>query len=174
MNWKNIATFLGVSEKTIYGRRIDFGLPDNFTEITDEELDDVVRNTLRLTPYSGEVYVRGSIKVRGVNVQRSRVRESLKRIDGIGSATRRRYAIYRRAYDVAGPNHLWHMDSNHKLMQWRFVIHGCIDGFSRTITYLRCCTNNKASTVIQLFECGVADFGLPVEFGVILGWRMLM
>ena len=32
MNWKNIATFLGVSEKTIYRRRIDFGLPE-ITEI---------------------------------------------------------------------------------------------------------------------------------------------
>ena len=53
------------------------------------------------------------------------------------------------------------MDSNHKLIQWRFVLHGCIDSFSRTIIYLKCCTDNKASTVLQLFERGVAEFGLP-------------
>ena len=74
---------------------------------------------------------------------------------------RTRYAICRRTYNVTGPNHLWHIDSNHKLISWRFIIHGCIDGFSRTIIYLKCCTNNKADTTLQYFEHGVQDFGLP-------------
>lgn len=34
---------------------------------------------------------------------------------------------------------------------WRFVIHGGIDGFSRKIVYLGCATNNKSSTVFDLF-----------------------
>jgi len=161
MNWKGIASCLGVSERTLYRRRMEFGLSDSYTEITDEDLDDVIKNTLELTPYSGEVYVRGSIKGKGIDVQRSRVRESLQRLDGVGRAVRRRYAICRRAYNVIAPNHLWHIDSNHKLISWRFVIHGCIDGYSRAIIYLKCCTNNKADTVLQLFERGVTEFGLP-------------
>ena len=47
------------------------------------------------------------------------------------------------------------------LFKWRFVIHGGIDGYSRMIVYLHCSTNNKASTVMQLFEAAVGKFGLP-------------
>ena len=161
MNWTSIATCLGISVQTLYRRRMEFGVENNSTGITDEELDIEVQQTLNLTPYSGETYVRGSLKGRGINVQRFRVRESLKRIDSIGRAVRRLYAICRRTYNVTGPNHLWHIDSNHKLISWRFVIHGCIDGYSRTIVHLKCCTENKASTVLQYFEQGVQEFGLP-------------
>ena len=161
MNWTSIATCLGISDQTLYRRRIEFEVENTFTEITDEELDRQIQETLNLTPNSGETYVRGSLKGRGINVQRFRIRESLKRIDGIGRAVRRRYAICRRAYNVAGPNHLWHIDSNHKLISWRLVIHGCIDGYSRAIVYLKCCTDNEASTVLQYFEQGVQEFGLP-------------
>jgi hypothetical protein len=31
-------------------------------------------------------------------------------------------------YEVAGPMSLWHVDANHKLIRWKFVIHGGIDG----------------------------------------------
>lgn len=54
-----------------------------------------------------------------------------------------------------------HFDGNHKLVQWRLFFHGCIDGLSRTITYLRCLSNNRASSVLSLFVDGVANFGLP-------------
>ena len=164
MNWRSprsIATCLGISDQTLYRRRIVFGVGNNFTEITDEELDRQIQQILNLTPYSGETYVRGSLKGRGINVQRFRIRESLKRIDGLGRAVRRRYAIFRRTYNVTGPNHLWHIDSNHKLISGRFVLHGCIAGYSRAIVYLKCCTDNKASTVLQYFEEGVQEFGLP-------------
>ena len=68
-------------------------MENNFTDITDEELDRQIQQTLDLTPYSGETYIRGSLKGRGINVQRFRIRESLKKIDGVGRAVRRRYAI---------------------------------------------------------------------------------
>ena len=161
MNWKTIAAFLGVSERTLSRRRIEYGIFDSFSEISDEELDTHIENILHLTPYSGEVYVIGSLKARNVNVQRERVRESLLRVEPIGRQMRRRYAICRRVYSVPGPNYLWHIDSNHKMITWRFVIHGCIDGFSRTVVYLTCCTNNCAQTVLELVRKGVDDFGLP-------------
>lgn len=53
------------------------------------------------------------------------------------------------------------MDSNHKLIAWRFVYHGCVDGYSRTVVYLRCCTNNRASTVLHFFQEGVGRFSVP-------------
>ena len=161
MNWRSIAVCLGVSEQTLYRRRIQYGIDNNFTDITEEELDDQIKLTLNLTPYSGESYVGGSLIGRGINVQRWRIRESLARLDGIGRAVRTRYAICRRTYNVSGPNHLWHIDSNHELISRRFVIHGCIDGYSRAIIYLKCCTNNKAATVLHYFKQGVHEFGLP-------------
>ena len=47
------------------------------------------------------------------------------------------------------------------LCRWRFVVHGCIDGYSRKIIYLRCECNNRAETVLQLFLDGVRQHGLP-------------
>ena len=161
MNWKSISEFLSVSVRTLSRRRIEFGIEDSFSEITNSDIDKQVQEILQLTPYSGESYIRGGLKGRNVNVQRSRVRESLGRVDPIGRSIRKRYAICRRVYNVHGPNNLWHIDSNHKLISWRFVIHGCIDGFSRTVIYLQCCSNNRAATVLQYFESGVQDYGLP-------------
>ena len=158
MNWKTIAAFLGVSERTLSRRRIEYGIFDSFSEIADEDLDSHIQRILQLTPYSGEVYVIGSLKARNINVQRERVRESLLRTDPVGRKMRRRYAICRRVYNVPRPNYLWHIDSNHKMITWRFVIHGSINGFSRTIIYLTCCTNNRAETVLELFRKGVDDF----------------
>ena len=49
----------------------------------------------------------------------------------------------------------------YKLIRWGFVIHGCVDGFSRRIMFLKCSTNNKAVTVLQLFLHAVQNVGLP-------------
>lgn len=161
MNWKGIANFLGVSDRTLHRRRVEFGIEESFSEISDADLDQQVQEVLKLTPYSGESYIRGSLKGRNIHVQRARVRKSLQRVDQIGRSIRKRYAICRRVYNVHGPNYLWHIDSNHKLISQRFIIHGCIDGFSRMIVYLHCCTNNRADTVLDLFQSGIQDCSLP-------------
>ena len=83
----------------------------------------------------------------------------------------------RRKYSVPGPQHLWHIDGNHKLIRsnlfcfsndnhvlyfrWKFTIHGCIDGYSRLIVYLKCTSNNRADTVLNLFQGAVQLHGLP-------------
>ena len=40
-------------------------------------------------------------------------------------------------------------------------MHGCIDGFSRAIIYLECRTDNTAESVVELFNKGIGEFGLP-------------
>ena len=54
-----------------------------------------------------------------------------------------------------------HIDGHHKLIRWRFIIHEGIDEYSRLIVYLRCSTNNRANTVLELFEGAVAAHGQP-------------
>ena len=58
---------------------------------------------------------------------------------------------------------MWHMDSHHKLIRWRFITHAAVDGFSHTIVYIKCTDNNKSETVLQQFQSGVDKFGLPLQ-----------
>ena len=43
------------------------------------------------------------------------------------------------------------------------VIHGAIDGYSRLIVYLKCCNNNLAETVLDLFLKAVQACGCPLR-----------
>ena len=45
--------------------------------------------------------------------------------------------------------------------RWKFVVHGCVDGYSRKIMYLSCNGNNRAYTVLTHFSNAVATHGLP-------------
>ena len=128
-----------------------------------EGLYTVITGMLNQTPYAGESYVSGGLRARSIFVQRYRVREILSTIDPVGRALRRRAAIQRRQYNVRALNHLWHIDGNHKLVNWRFLVHGCTDGYSRAIVYLKCATNKLASTVLQYFIEGTHHFGLPLR-----------
>ena len=105
--------------------------------------------------------MRGALRGRGINVQRWRIRNAIRNIDPINRAIRRRYTIQRRLYNVKKPNLLWHVDSNHKLINWRFVLHGCVHGYSRAVIYFKCFTNNLASAALQCFINGMQEFGLP-------------
>ena len=45
--------------------------------------------------------------------------------------------------------------------RWRVVIHGAVDGYSRMIVYLQCADNNRAMTVLKLFQTATQEFGIP-------------
>ncbi|KAL2089875.1 hypothetical protein ACEWY4_014563 [Coilia grayii] len=162
MNWQSIATCLGMSSRTLYRHRQLLGIqPLTYTTMSNEDLNIVVRDILQSTTNAGERYVHGSLRARGIHIQRWRVRISLQEIDPIGRSFRRRRTIRRRIYSVSGPNMLWHIDGNHKLVRWRMVFHGCVDGFSRAIIYLACLNNNRATSVLELFMEGIQAFGMP-------------
>ncbi|XP_065821869.1 uncharacterized protein [Labrus bergylta] len=103
------------------------------------------------------------LRARGLRVQIPRVRDSLRRVDPDGTELRAmaNRTLRRRQYSVPAPNAMWHIDGNHKLIRWRFVVHGGIDGFSRLIVYLSAATNNRASTVLESFSGAVSKFGVP-------------
>ena len=86
--------------------------------------------------------VQGFLKCLGFRLQLRRVRASIYRVDPHNSRIRWAIVVSRRAYSVQGPNSLWHIDGHHNLVNWGFVIHGGIDGFSRLIVYLHSSNNS--------------------------------
>lgn len=98
-----------------------------FQNISDSDLKSIISVlSSKRHNYVGETYARGGLVARKLFVHRDRVRECLCSLDPVGRAMIGRFTIQRRLYDVADPNHLWHIDSNHKLVQYKFVVHGCI------------------------------------------------
>ena len=102
--------------------------------------------------------LQGYLRSQDYNVQRRRIRASVLRVSPMRAILRWQQTISRRSY---WPNSLWHIDSHHSLIRWRLVVHGCVDGYSRLIPYLSCCTNNRAATMLQLFRRAISEFGTP-------------
>ncbi len=160
----DIASFFGCSRKTIERRLHEYSIPcrhDQYSSVTEEELDEKVSSIISFFPGCGQKSVDGRLKADGIKVSRRQIRESLKRVDPFGVEARVRNVLRRRKYAVQSPNDLWHLDGYHKLIRWRIVIHGCIDGYSRLITFLKVSTNNRAETVLTAFQSAVTEFGLP-------------
>ena len=160
---KEMSDILGVSKRTVERRMNQYELTNmnRFTAINDERLDAIVSEIKRSSPDCGSKLLSGYLRARNIHVQRRRVRESLTRVDPLGIQARRCRTVHRRVYNVSRPLALWHFDGHHKLIRWRLVVHGCVDGYTRIPVYLKCSTNNRANTVLALFLKAVDDWGLP-------------
>jgi len=132
-----------------------------YSTIDDSHLDALVQHASNEHPGIGIRMLKGFLNSQGFRIQRERIRLSLLRIDPIGIMERWRLTVKRRKYSVRFPLSLWHIDGNHKLIRWRIVIHGGIDGYSRIPVFLKASNNNKASTVLACFLEAVSEFGLP-------------
>lgn len=88
-----------------------------------------------------------------------RLRNLLQQVDTYGRENRRYQSIQRRIYLNPGPHHVWHIDGCHKLKSVKLVVHGAMDGFSRTVVFLKCSDNNRAATVFELFKESVQQYG---------------
>ena len=108
-------------------------------------------------PNCGSKNLASFLASHNIKVPRESLRQSLQRVDPIGISVRRCRAVHRRVYSVSRPLALWHFDGNHTLIRWRFVVQGCVDGFTRIPVFLACSTNNKASTVLACFMDVVAQ-----------------
>ena len=161
--WTKISRMLGVSRKTLYRRLEEYEIPhSNYSCVSSDELDEIVKDIKVNFPNDGEVMLQGHMLRLGFKVQRAALRASVHRVDHENTIARRSSTIIRRVYTVPHPNTLWHLDGNHKLIRWRFVIHAGVDGFSRMIVYLKCSDNNRAVTVLASFNVAISSFGTPM------------
>ena len=181
-SWIKVAEILGISRSTLYRRLEEESVSHEltYTDISDVELDEVITLIKHNHPNDGERLINGHLLRRCIPVSRARERASIHRVDPVNTAIRRSVTVRRRVYHVEGPNAVWHIDGHHKLIRWRFVTHGGIDGFSRTIVFLQCSTNNRASTVLSAFTEAVSQYGLPSRIRSDLGgenvdvWRYMV
>nr|XP_046256031.1 uncharacterized protein LOC124065051 [Scatophagus argus] len=109
---------------------------DLYSIVDDDELDRMVLEIHRGHPNTGYKLMRGHLNARGV------------RVPSEGSTLYLAPIVYG-------------IDGNHKLIRWRFVIHGGVDGFSRLVVYLTAAGNNRAITVLESFKTAVEQYGLP-------------
>ena len=154
-----------VSRSALYSRMQQLGISyrDRFSSIDQDGLDSVVRDIKNKHPNCGEVMITGHLRARGITVQRNCARESVHRVDPQGVDDQRCRRISRRVYSVLCPNFMWHLDGNHKLIRWHFVIHVGIDGFSRLIVYCECGNNKRSQTVLTLFQHAVSQYRRPLK-----------
>ena len=181
-SWTKVAAIVGVSRSTLYRRLEEEGVSTDlrYTTIGDEALDRLIYDIKQEHPNDGERLMMGHLISRGVMIPRSRLRGSIHRVDPINTAVRRSFAIRRRRYHVNGPNAMWHLDGHHKLIRWRIVTHAGIDGYSRSIVFIKCANNNRATTMFSAFQSAVRDYGLPEKIRTDLGgenvevWRYMV
>ena len=128
-----------VSPRTIRRRISQYGLDEDisFSVVSDTQLDMITEQFVETHPHSGQRSLEGFLRGLGLRIQHNRLRESLSRVGPRGVQARLRQALHQRIYNVCTPNSLWHIDGNHKLIRWRIVICGGIDGFSRLPVFIR-------------------------------------
>ena len=137
-SWTTISKIMGVHRSTFWRKVNKYcgNKESKYSDINDEDLDQIKIEIKKNHPLSGERVIIGLIRSRGMHIQRVRIRASIHRVDPVNAAVRWIRKNPRGVYSVPGPNSLWHNDGLHKLIHWKVIIHGCIDGFSRVITYL--------------------------------------
>ena len=92
-------------------RRHEFGLlvgvGENFSDVSNDNLDEYVREILEVTPSAGQRLVEGGLRKRGFRIQCHRIQESIRRVDPVLRTLRAAQQIIRRVNSVPCPNALW-------------------------------------------------------------------
>ena len=91
------------------------------TQLSDRQLDDVLREIKADHRNDGELLVQGHLVRMGIRFTREALRNSIHRVDHAGTVARCRNTVRRRIYSVPHPNYIWHIDGHHKLIRWRFL-----------------------------------------------------
>lgn len=121
----DIAKMLSVSVRTVRRRLEEYVISSSrsFDNISDDDLSKVIAEILKTWPRSGYRMVEGCLRARRYKIQQIRVRKLMRFLDPEGTVERWQNTIKRRVYSVSGPNALWHIDGNHKLIRQVLSVH---------------------------------------------------
>lgn len=171
-SYKTILKFLKddhgitISERTLYNYLRILGLKRKKYDVTDhvvERMTSVLSEELK-GPNSllGYRLMWNRLKcVHGIYVPRAVVMEALQGLDPEGVSARKAHRLERRLYRSLGPNYCWHLDGYDKLKPYGFPIHGCIDGYSRKILWLKFLpSNNNPLIIAYCFVSCINKLGL--------------
>ncbi|KAK7023060.1 hypothetical protein R3P38DRAFT_3317322 [Favolaschia claudopus] len=156
-----LADLLNCHRTTLWRHMKKHGLSRTYADLSNNELDELVKGFKREKPESGLRYLMGFLRSRGFRVQRRRAMYSLRRVDNLGRVLRQRAILKRKVYNVTRPNALWHLDGHHKMIRWGIVLHGLADGYCRTVTGVRASNNNTSDTVLDVFLTAAGIYGFP-------------
>lgn len=87
----------------------------------------------------------------GLAVKRDDVMKIMQQIFPNATEERKAHRLKRRMYTLKGPNYVWHIDGYDKLKPFGFCIHGCIDGYSRSIMWLEVASSNNDPAFIAKY-----------------------
>lgn len=132
-----LAQCIGVHRNTLAYYLKHHKVDTKFSALSDKDLDLLVKSYRHTNPESGIRYLIGFLCHHGLCIQGERVRKSIQRVDRLGKSLRQRTTVKARQtkYEVTRPNAMWHIDGHHKLIAWGIVIHGVVDGYSRTVHF---------------------------------------
>lgn len=152
-----ISKILGVSISTIRRRMssLNLSVQSTYSQITNAELDNIVGGAQQQYPNWGNRQMYGYLVSRGIRVPIHRARESQRRVDPEGCVLRSLRSLRRRIYSVQGPQHLWHIDGNHKLIRYAVYVDtvcSIIDDNSGDIITVSCMV--LCIIFIQVEACG--------------------
>ncbi|KAJ3568669.1 hypothetical protein NP233_g5559 [Leucocoprinus birnbaumii] len=158
-----LADGFGVSSKTLSQQMRFYQITRQRSQISNSDLDTLVGRFYRVFPDSGQRYAFGHLRKLGLNLPRTRMRLSIKRVNRVGVLLRqqKQQEVDRGKYEVPRPNSLWHLDGHHKLIKWGIVIHGVTDGYSQVVTGIKASTDNTSNTVLRMFIKATRNYGTP-------------
>jgi hypothetical protein len=94
----------------------------------------------------------------GLHVPRALLRGVQSFLDPLGLQQRPARRLRSRQFSVPVPNYMWHMDSFNKLTTFCIRVNGCIDGFSRYITWMHAnYTKSKPKVIVSCLICALAE-----------------
>ena len=113
------------------------------------------------------------LKLQGISVPRSVVRNLIKQLDPERVQERKAHTLQRRTYVNRGPNDVWHCDGYDKLKPFGFPIYASIDGWSRKILWLYVTrSNNLPQNIAAYYLEAVRDLGgCPIKLVTDLGTK---
>ena len=156
---------ISMSERTLRSRLNGYGLRRRSPAFNAHEIREIIREKLRGPGCMGGYRsMWHALRISGHQVPRNIVEQLMRELDPEGCQIRRARRLRRRTYRVPGPNHCWHTDGYDKLKPYGFPIHGCIDGWSRKMIWLRVARSNNNPLVPGLFYIeSVEEYGCPVK-----------